>query len=362
MQEIIEKYKDVVIQIATPFSTGTGFYLKDYDLIVTNEHVVRGSKEVAIDGHSFEKTMSNVMFADPHHDLAFLSPPENAKFNDVRLTANPVNDGESVIAIGHPMGLKYTTTQGIVSNATRHMKEKDLNYIQTDAAINPGNSGGPLVNGEGDIVGVNTMIFSNSNNLGFALDVSYLKETLGNYKESYGKIGVRCHSCSNMVFEDTVDAGYCPHCGSKVKLPSDLDDYTPTGIEKTLETIIADASHDVKLSRRGPSHWEIEQGSAKIHISYYKKSGYILCDSMLAKLPKQNISSIYEYLLRENNQLEGLTFSVHHQDVVLSTVIYDKYLNLETGRTLIKNLFDKSDHYDNILVEKFGAIWKTDEV
>ncbi len=361
MREIIEKYKDVVIQIATPFSTGTGFYLKDHDVIVTNEHVVRDSKEVAIDGNSFDKTIARVLFSDPHHDLAFLAPPDKKDFQNVQLTQDPINDGDRVIAIGHPMGLKYTTTQGIVSNATRHMDEKDLNYIQTDAAINPGNSGGPLVNDQGYVIGVNTMIFSNSNNLGFALDVSYLKSALSDYKENYGKIGSRCHSCSNLVFEDTIDAGYCPHCGSKIKLPSDLDDYQPTGISSTLEKIISDAGHDVKLSRRGPSHWEIEQGSATIHISYHGKTGFIMCDAFLAKLPKQNISSIYEYLLRENNKMEGLTFSIYNQDVVLSLVIYDRYLNLESGKTLIKNLFEKSDHYDDILVDKFGAIWKSEE-
>jgi len=361
MKDIIEKYKDVVVQIATPFSTGTGFYIKEHNLIVTNEHVVRDSKEVAIDGNAFDKTTSNVLFSDPHHDIAFLSPPKGTDFKDIKLTPDPISDGDKVIAIGHPMGLKYTFTQGIVSNATRLMQEKDLNYIQTDAAINPGNSGGPLVNESGDVVGINTMIFNNSNNLGFALDVQYLKTALTEYTENYGKVASRCKSCSNIVYEDNVDAGYCPHCGSKIKLPSDLDDYEPTGVAKTLETIITDAGHDVKLSRRGPSHWQIENGSAKVQISYYPKSGYIMVDSFLAKLPKKNIASIYEFLLRENDKLEGMTFSVYHQDVVLSLVIYDRYLNLESGKTLITSLFDKSDHYDDILVDTYGAIWKTEE-
>jgi len=361
MKDIIEKYKDVVVQIATPFSTGTGFYLKEHKLIVTNEHVIRGSKEVAIDGNSFDKTMSTVLFSDPHHDLAFLSPPENPDFQDIKLTPNPISDGDKVIAIGHPMGLKYTFTQGIVSNSNRFMKEKSLIYIQTDAAINPGNSGGPLVNENGDVVGINTMIFNNSNNLGFALDVQYLQQALTEYGADYGKIASRCQSCSNIVNEDNVDAGYCPHCGSKVKLSSDLDDYEPTGVTKTLETIISEAGHDVKLSRRGPSHWQMEHGSAKVQVSYYPKSGYIMCDSFLVKLPKKNIASIYEFLLRENDNLDGMTFSVHQQDVVLSLVIYDRYLNLESGKTLITSLFDKSDHYDDILVDTYGAIWKTEE-
>ena len=168
MKQIIDKYKDVIVQIATPYSTGTGFYLKKHDLIVTNEHVIRGSKEVVIDGDALEKTMSKVLFSDPRHDLAFLAPPKEANFQEVILSPRDVADGDQVLAIGHPMGLKYTTTQGIVSNSSRFMDEKDLNYIQTDAAINPGNSGGPLVNLRGQLVGINTWTHPRGQNLNFA--------------------------------------------------------------------------------------------------------------------------------------------------------------------------------------------------
>ncbi len=361
MKEIIEKYKDVVVQIATPFSTGTGFFLKEHNLIVTNEHVIRGSKEVVIDGNAFEKTMSNVLFSDPRHDLAFLSLPSQINLQEISLSPRDVSDGDVVLAIGHPMGLKYTFTQGIVSNSSRFMEEKDLNYIQTDAAINPGNSGGPLVNKLGEVVGVNTMIYKDSNNLGFALPANYLKETLLAYMPSHGKVGTRCLSCSNLVFEDTVDSGYCPHCGSKTSIPSELEEYTPTGISRTIESILSDSGYDVKLSRKGPNLWEIERGSAKINIAYYDKKGFIMSDAFLVKLPKQNISAIYEYLLRENNKLEGLTFSVFRHDVVLSLVIYDQHLNKVSGKTLLERLFEKADHYDDVLVNKFGAEWKEDD-
>ena len=131
---------------------------------------------------------------------SFLSAPKDANFQKVILSSRNVADGDQVLAIGHPMGLKYTTTQGIVSNSSRFMDEKDLNYIQTDAAINPGNSGGPLVNKLGEVVGVNTMIYKDSNNLGFALPVNYLRDTLEEYLPSHGKIGTRCSSCSCLLY------------------------------------------------------------------------------------------------------------------------------------------------------------------
>ena len=84
MSDVIEKYKDVVIQIATPYSTGTGFFLKKYDLIITNEHVVRDNVEVVIDGKKFEKQLTKVLFVDPKYDLAFLQTPKNNKMNIFR--------------------------------------------------------------------------------------------------------------------------------------------------------------------------------------------------------------------------------------------------------------------------------------
>ena len=85
-------------------------------------------------------------------------------------------DGEVVVAIGHPFGLNYTATQGVISKVDRI--RDGVKYIQIDAAINPGNSGGPLVNKEGEVIGINSFIIRGGDNLGFALPVSYLKEAL----------------------------------------------------------------------------------------------------------------------------------------------------------------------------------------
>ncbi len=361
MRAIIDKYKDVVVQIATPLSTGTGFFLQKHNVIVTNEHVVSGSKEVVIDGNAIDKILVKVLFADPVHDLAFLEVPETHKMQAVNLGTREVQDGDPVLAIGHPMGLKYTSTQGIVSNSSRHIEHADLNYIQIDAAINPGNSGGPLVNDIGEVIGVNTFIFRDSNNLGFALPATYLKKTLEEYSERHGKIGGRCTSCSNLVYEDTVDEGYCPHCGAKIKLISDLDDYQPTGISLILENIVTNAGHDVKLSRRGPNFWEIEQGSAKVRILYNMKAGLVFGDASLCKLPKQNIKEVYEYLLRQNDKIEGLTLSINGQNIIQSLLIFDRHLNAETGEKLFQYFFEKADYYDNILVDEYGARWHNDE-
>ncbi len=361
MKDIIDLYRNVVIQIATPYSTGTGFYIKDSNLIVTNEHVVRDNAEVVVDGGGFPKQLVKVIFIDPKYDIAFLESPQGAELPTVSLgTDRILHEGDQVIAIGHPLGLKYSATNGIVSN-TRH-EIGGILYIQHDAALSPGNSGGPLVNGDGEVVGINTFIMRDGNSIGFSLPVRYLAATIAEFIAA-GKTGsTRCTSCSNLVFEDTIENGYCPYCGAKVQMPAKLDVYEPTGISKTIEEIITNGGYNVRLARVGPNKWEIAKGSAKISISYHEKTGLITGDAYLCILPKENIKPLYEYLLRQNYKTEGLTFSIREQDIILSLLIFDRYFNADTGFQLIQHLFEKADFYDNILVEQYGARWKQESV
>ncbi len=359
MKEIINLYKDVIVQIATPYSRGTGFYLKKFNIIVTNEHVIRGNREVVINGENFEKQMTTVIFSDVRFDLAFLHSPNNIDSPNIELFIGEMERGEIVIAAGHPFGLQYSATQGIISNVEE--EKDDIMYIQHDAALNPGNSGGPLINEKGEIVGVNTFVIQNGNNVGFSLPINYLKETIEEFQKIENQIGVRCSSCSNIVFEKTIDNGYCPHCGAKVQLPSEVDEYEALGVSKTIEKLLSKMGHDVNLSRIGPNNWEIIQGSATINISYHEKTGLIMGDASLCLLPKENIKPLYEYLLKQNYNIEGLTFSIKENDIVLSLLIYDRYLNMDTGMKLLKHLFEQADHFDNILVEEYGAIWKNED-
>lgn len=360
MKEIINLYKNVIVQIATPYSRGTGFYLKSHSIIVTNEHVIRGNREVVLNGEGFEKQTVKVLFSDVRYDLAFLDAPQKIDAPQVELfQGEQVQRGEEVIAVGHPFGLNYSATQGIVSNIE---EEKDeLNLIQHDAALNPGNSGGPLVNEKGEIIGVNTFVIKNGNNVGFSLPVAYLKNTLDEFLVNNKEIGVRCSACSNIVFEKTIDNGYCPHCGAKTQLPSEVEEYESTGVPKTVEDMLEKLGYEVGLSRIGPNHWEIQKGSAFINISYHEKTGLIMGDASLCLLPKENIKPLYEYLLQQNNLIEGLTFSIKENDIVLSLLIYDRYLNLDTGIKLFEYLFQQADDFDNILVEKYGAIWRNED-
>jgi serine protease Do len=360
-QELIDSYQHVIVQIATPFGTGSGFYLRDYNLIVTNHHVIRGNEEVVVSGKKFPRYLSKVFFTDAQHDLAFLAPPPTNDLPTVKLSApNSVRDGEEVVAIGHPYGLSYTATAGVVSKADR--LQNGIPYIQIDAAINPGNSGGPLINMNGEVVGVNSFIYREAEGLGFALPVQPLIDNLNSYKEKTGVTAVRCHSCGTIVTKENIDGDYCPSCGAKITLGVPPEEaYNPQGVVKDIEDVITEIGKDVRLARRGANMWEVEEGSAKIKVFYNQQNYFISADAYLCNLPKQNLTPIYEYLLRENDKSGGLTFGINQQSVVLSFLIYDEYFTKAAGVELLNRIFKKADEQDNILIEQYGATVRVEE-
>lgn len=365
-QQIIENFQPAIIQIAANGSSGTGFYLAQYNIIVTNEHVVSKEAEVTIAGKSFNKRFSAVLYTDKKHDLAFIQPPPGAAFPEISLGKyEMLKDGDEVIAIGHPFGLNYTATQGVISKVDR--VRQGLHFIQIDAAINPGNSGGPLVNQKGEIIGVNTFIIKGGDNLGFALPVSYLKTALDLYAPYNGSPATRCPNCNFLVLLSNIDSGkYCPSCGTEVKLPEiSITAYSPTGTAKIIEEILEELGKDIRLARDGSNKWEVKEGSAKIRISYNTDSFFISGDAFLCHLPAESkqIKTLYKFLLAQNyDPPDGLVLSCVGQNIVLSGVIYDLDMTRKSAADMLSALFKKADELDNILISKYGCEPRLEEL
>jgi serine protease Do len=160
---------------------GSGFIISELGYIVTNFHVIEGAAGVTIflsDGREF---VGKLIAGDKEADVALLK----IDTTDL-LPAAPLGDsdflriGEWVIAIGHPLGLQYTVTAGIVSAKGRTDVASEVqpmfsNFIQTDASINPGNSGGPLINMRGEVIGMNTALAQGGQGIGFAIPSNMLK-------------------------------------------------------------------------------------------------------------------------------------------------------------------------------------------
>lgn len=156
--------------------TGSGFIMSADGRIITNAHVVEGADQVTVvlnDGRSFA---GKVVGADPVTDVAVVDIEANELPTVEPANSDNIVVGQWAIAIGNPLGLNNTVTQGIVSATGRSgsdigIRDKRLDFIQTDTAINPGNSGGPLLNAQGQVIGVNTAILGGAQGLGFAIPI-----------------------------------------------------------------------------------------------------------------------------------------------------------------------------------------------
>ena len=180
-------------------SLGSGFIIDSDGSILTNNHVVENATKIVVKLSDDQEYEAKVVGRDAKTDIAIIkinakSSLPAANFGD----SDKLEVGEWVVAIGNPFGLDSTVTSGIVSAKGRHIGQGPYdNFIQTDASINPGNSGGPLINLRGEIVGINTAIFSRTGGnmgIGFAIPINLVKELLpqlrGKGKVTRGFLGV----------------------------------------------------------------------------------------------------------------------------------------------------------------------------
>jgi serine protease Do len=352
-QKTLEISIESIVQIMTPYGTGSGFIIGD--LIITNSHVVAGLKEVIISTKTLTRSIGHVIYDDEGYDLAFIRSPTQLQPNHpLSLCSSSINDGDTVIAIGHPYGLNYSTTEGIISKAIRLQGE--VEYIQFDAAINPGNSGGPLLNEEGEVIGVNTFIIQNSNNLGFALPYYLLQEALDGFLTLNTIDILRCGSCKNLILETSIQNDYCPKCGIKLDVAKRRrEGYKPSGIVALIEKILGKLGINVTLSRRSQRSWRFESESSRFDINYYD-NGIIIADSALCRIPQENIESLYDFLLQENDHLENLHLSIDQNTVYLSYVIIDTSLTQEESEQILANLYKLAPEYQKNLITNFNAL------
>jgi S1-C subfamily serine protease len=177
-------------------ASGSGFVIDKEGHMLTNNHVVEGAENVTVKlGDDDETYDAEVVGSDPGMDLALLKvdAPEEA-LHPLRLgRSSEMEVGDPVVAIGNPFGLERTVTSGIVSALQRQIEAPNgfaiSKVIQTDAAINPGNSGGPLINANGEVIGINAQIAtggtSNGNvGIGFAIPIDTIREELDQLKET----------------------------------------------------------------------------------------------------------------------------------------------------------------------------------
>jgi len=185
----VEAVSEAVVMVSSPTGTGSGFFINEDGFLITNYHVIE--KETKIEVTLFAKAKNGfekkkfkkvkIEAINPFVDLALLKVEDlgPAKVKFVYLgDIEDIKVGEEVFAIGNPLGLERTVTDGLIS--TKNRAFEGLIYIQTNADINPGNSGGPLFNLAGEVIGVTNMGYVFYGGLGFAIPVNYVRHFIEN--------------------------------------------------------------------------------------------------------------------------------------------------------------------------------------
>lgn len=348
--------KNFLFRVSTPYSLGIGFKVKGFNWIITNENLVRGNHSVVVENLFGDIDYAKIIYIDPLLDVAVLKLPFDDIEGGFELSDQiSFQEDMNIFSLGIS-GDDIVAKQGLVLE-TVHPKER-WEYIVHDAVMGYENTGGPVVDGLGKLISMNNYGMENDSKQSTSLPILGISEVFEKLQGKDNMEWVRCYNCRTFLSEKVaLESQCCTVCNSYVEFPKNIKPYETTGVARTIESLIEQAGFNVGFSRKGANAWVIKSGSATISLSFHERSGMITGDAILCKLPSNKRKAIFEYLLRENEKLEHLSFSVEQESVVLSLVLNDHSLNDEKGLDSLMDLFTKADTFDNILVEQFDASW-----
>ncbi len=256
-------------------SVGSGIIIGTDGYVITNAHVVDGADEVTVNLSDRREFKAKVIGADKRTDIALLKIEAKDLPKVVIGDPDKLKVGEWVVAIGKPFGLENTMTAGIVSAKGRDLPQENLvPFIQTDVAINPGNSGGPLFNMKGEVVGINSLIYSRTGGymgLAFAIPIDVAMNTVNQLKEkgrvTRGRIGVQIQPVTK---EDAESFGLGAPRGALVNGVEKDAPAAKAGIEIG-DIIIKVDGRDVKSSNELPRIISVVRPGTKINLTVWRK-------------------------------------------------------------------------------------------
>jgi len=340
-----------IYKVISSLGTGTGFFVREHGSVITNYHVVQGSKEVALHGPDKNRYLAKVVMVNPELDLAILKSnvPISDGGNIILQPDIEVTNAQKVFIHGYPFGLPYTITEGIISSAKQMMGSRY--YLQTDAAINPGNSGGPMLNADGVLLGVSTVKMSGAENVGFGIPHSDVIKELNDFTITEENFHVKCNSCDQFLSEQS---DFCSNCGNTID-KGVFEEFEISDFAAFVEDTFSALGIIPALARAGRDAWEFHQGSALIKIFVYRDE-YLAVTSPLNKLPTKNLSKLYEYL--HCHLVSPYTFGIYDNHIYLSYRIHISDIftsHAEKIKTRITQLALKADELDNFFADEFDC-------
>jgi serine protease Do len=322
----IQKASLSIVGVRSTAGTGTGFVAAANGLIVTNAHVVDCDESVVVRNVQGNEFAARVILVDIKLDIAFLAPQHRVAEALPLASEHALHSGVEVFAIGHPLGLEFSVTRGIVSAINRRKNPWDeVEYIQTDAAINPGNSGGPLLDHEGRVIGVNTWGIKFVDNMAFAVPVRLFARALEKFADlPLGELGnlsptYACQRCDGAL--SAIDIR-CPTCGG-VSFFLDERAFTSPDAAKSrhaVALVLRSFGYVPGQHRIGANAYRVVRGDLEFWIHVENEEG-LHYSVALARLPKVGHEGLYRFLLTLNDLYTGLSrFEVRGEIIQLSMI------------------------------------------
>jgi serine protease Do len=352
--------KNSIIGIKAGAGFGTGWVALANGLVVTNVHVVGyHGRVLAVDDKDFE---AKVVYADTRRDIAFVMPAMPLGLPPLVLAdSRQAVAGQRVVAIGHPMGLAFTVTQGILSATDRIVG--GVPYLQTDAALNPGNSGGPLLDEQGRVLGVNTWIRRDGQSLGFAVPVHLFQKELARYAGPPAQVlamsaAYRCVECDTPY--DAQD-DRCLACGAAVPFSGGrgvvLYDQAYAYAERAVMGMIGRlgfAPNEVRIEK---GLWRLPRGGTEVWVRLSEDGRDVGFYSRLVRVPRAGQEAFFRFLLTLNDKTSGPCCVALNGDVVtLSISEPTAFLNQAEVAADVSLLLAMSEELSGRLQRAYGAL------
>lgn len=343
---------DAIFKVNHAGGSGSCFYLKKYNLFVTNYHVVEGFREVGIQDNDKNSYLAKVVLVNPLRDIALLAAEDDfSALPEIKLSEVPETSiGQKINVAGYPYGMPFSVTEGTISSPKQLMGSNY--FIQTDAAVNPGNSGGPMFNENQELIAITVSKIKDADNMGFGIPVTSLKEVLDNIDAiDRTMFHVECNSCNALI---PTEEEFCTSCGNK--LPENVfNKIGLTDLAVFCEDVIKEIGINPILARQGYEYWKFYKGSSEIRMFVYDRA-YLFCTSPINILPKKDLEPVLTYLL--SDAVKPYQLGLQDNQIYISYRVYiaDIFTDFKDEiRNNMINLALKADELDNFLVDEYGC-------
>ncbi len=354
-------------------SLGSGFIISEDGYVLTNNHVVEGAETVIVRLNDRREYTATIVGTDPRSDVAVLKLDASDLPVVKMADSDEVERGQWVVAIGSPFGFDYSVTAGIVSATGRALPDESyVPFIQTDVAINPGNSGGPLFNLDGEVVGINSQIFTRSGGfmgLSFAIPTNLAMNVADQIKEDgvvrRGWLGVLIQEVNRDL---ALSFGLEKPMGALIAQASSSGPAGKAGIEPG-DIIVRFNGKDVERSSDLPPMVGLVRPGTTVPVDVVRQGDRLTLDVTIEQLPEANqvaqamssqpqsllgmaVDDVPESLKAENNLRGGLLVKEVTDDPALSAGLRAGDIITQVGGREISDVDDLQDMLDSLPTDR----------